>query len=148
MLSENDLNNYAQEYDRLEAIRSSSEDLREERTFDIASGGLVLSVGIFTYLTANGKVLPCKWMIIATMISFGMAIVLNYLSHYASVKMAEKCINTVNDNQDKDVPYNSKRLQARYSKYSLPVDIMNCIVLACTLLGIVLIVVYAIMFVI
>ena len=142
-----DFDYYDKEYDRLENIRSASEDLREERTFDIASGGLALSIGIFVYLTANEKPLQCKWIIILVMICFGLAIVLNYISHYESVRVMERNIGTVDKWKGKR-EYDAKKLQKRYDKRSCFLSLLNWVVFALTIIGVCFIVVYGIGFVI
>lgn len=146
-MDKKDIEYYEKEYDRLESIRSASEDLREERTFDIASGGLALSIGIFVYLTANEKPLQCKWIIILVMICFGLAIVLNYISHYESVRVMERNIGTVDKWKGKR-EYDAKKLQKRYDKRSCFLSLLNWVVFALTIIGVCFIVVYGIGFVI
>ncbi len=146
-MDEKDIEYYEKEYDRLESIRSASEDLREERTFDIASGGLALSIGIFVYLTANEKPLQCKCIIILVMICFGLAIVLNYISHYESVRVMERNIGTVDKWKGKR-EYDAKKLQKRYDKRSCFLSLLNWVVFALTIIGVCFIVVYGIGFVI
>ena len=147
-MDEKDIEYYEKEYDRLESIRSASEDLREERTFDIASGGLALSIGIFVYLTANEKPLQCKWIIILVMICFGLAIVLNYISHYESVRVMNKNQNAINEMKSNDREYDSNVLGDVYKKNERLLDVMNRLVFALTIIGVCLIVVYGIGFVI
>lgn len=147
IMDNKDFDYYDKEYDRLENIRSASEDLREERTFDIASGGLALSIGIFVYLTANEKPLQCKWIIILVMICFGLAIVLNYISHYESVRVMERNIGTVDKWKGKR-EYDAKKLQKRYDKRSCFLSLLNWVVFALTIIGVCFIVVYGIGFVI
>ena len=147
-MDEKDIEYYEKEYDRLESIRSASEDLREERTFDIASGGLALSIGIFVYLTANEKPLQCKWIIILVMICFGLAIVLNYISHYESVRVMNKNQNAINEMKSNDREYDSNVLGDVYKKNGRLLDVMNRLVFALTIIGVCLIVVYGIGFVI
>ena len=64
-MTENDNQQFNEEFDRIDAIRSASEDLREQRTFDIAVGGLTVPIGIFTYLVTHAEKIPSRWMIIA-----------------------------------------------------------------------------------
>ena len=138
---------YDKEFNRLESIRSASEDLKEERTFDIASGGLALSIGIFTYLSANGKPLPCKWMIILVMALFGVAIVVNYLSHHVSTRAMERNIELVNDRISNKIPYNHLELEEAYVRPNKKISIMNKIVFTLTFVGVVLVVVYGIIYI-
>ena len=138
---------YDKEFNRLESIRSASEDLKEERTFDIASGGLALSIGIFTYLSANGKPLPCKWMIILVMALFGVAIVVNYLSHHVSTRAMERNIELVNDRITKKIPYNHIELKEAYNRPNKRISIMNKFVFTFTLIGVVMVVLYGILYI-
>lgn len=147
-MDEKDIEYYEKEYDRLESIRSASEDLREERTFDIASGGLALSIGIFVYLSANGKELPCKWIIVAVMACFGLAIMINYISHYKSVRVMEKNAVVIDQMKRDGREYEADAIGVFYKKNSKSLDVMNCVVFALTLIGVCLVVIYGIAFVI
>lgn len=147
-MDKKDLEYYDKEYDRLESIRSASEDLREERTFDIASGGLALSIGIFAYLSANKKELPCEWIIVAVMICFGLAIMINYISHYISVRVMEKNVDAINKMKGDDREYDADAIDATYRNNSKLLEVMNCLVFALTLTGVCLVVIYGIAFVI
>lgn len=148
IMDNKDFDYYDKEYDRLESIRSASEDLREERTFDIASGGLALSIGIFAYLSANEKELPCEWIIVAVMVCFGLAIVINYISHYKSVRVMEKNVEVINTMKRDNQKYDADAIDATYRKNSKLLKVMNCLVFALTLTGVCLVVIYGIAFVI
>ncbi len=144
--NETDNEYYDREFNRLEDIRSESETLKENRTFDIASGGLALSIGIFTYLSTNDR-LEHKWIIISSMICLCLAIIVNYLSHYVSIGAMERNIDIVNALKTFRVPYNNDFLGMLYVTPRNTISFLNGIVLFLTIIGVVLIALYSILFI-
>ncbi len=136
---------YNQEFDRIGKLRDESETLREQRTFDIASGGLTVSIGIFTYLATHLEKVPSVWMIIAIMACFGLALLLNYFSHMLSVKCMEEIQKWINAHDKKK--YDAAEIQNKEDEICKYGPILNWIVTALIIVGIVLIVIYGIKYV-
>jgi len=142
-----DKQQYDAEFDRIDAIRSASEDLREQRTFDIAVGGLTVSIGIFTYLVTHAEKIPSRWMIIAIMACFGLAVVLNYYSHILSTRCMEKILKRINEHKKERDTFNAAKLQEEEAEICKFGTALNWVVSALILAGVVLIVIYGIKYV-
>ncbi len=138
---------FNEEFDRIDAIRSASEDLREQRTFDIAVGGLTVSIGIFTYLVTHVEKIPSRWMIIAIMACFGLAVVLNYYSHILSTRSMEKILKRINQHKKDGDTFNAKELQEEENECCKFGSFLNWIVSSLILVGVVMIVIYGIKYV-
>ena len=138
---------YDAEFDRIDAIRKESETLREQRTYDIAIGGLTVSIGIFTYLATHVEKIPAKWMIIAIMACFGIAVILNFISHILTSKRMVDILVWINNLKAKNKPYDAEEIQKYENtvcKYSAPV---NWIVTAFMMAGVMMIVIYGIKYI-
>ena len=138
---------FNEEFDRIDAIRSASEDLREQRTFDIAVGGLTVSIGIFTYLVTHSEKIPSRWMIIAIMACFGLAVVLNYYSHILSTRSMEKILKRINEHRKKGDTFNAAKLQEEETDICKFGTVLNWVVSTLILAGVVMIVIYGIKYV-
>ena len=140
-----DKEKFNEEFDRIGKLRDESETLREQRTFDIASGGLTVSIGIFTYLATHLEKVPSVWMIIAIMACFGLALLLNYFSHMLSVKCMEEIQKWINAHDKKK--YDAAEIQKKEDEICKYGPILNWIVTALIIVGIVMIVIYGIKYV-
>ena len=146
-MTNNNEQKFDAEFDRIDAIRSASEDLREQRTFDIAVGGLTVSIGIFTYLVTHAEKIPSRWMIIAIMACFGLAVVLNYYSHILSTRSMEKILRRINAHKKNGDIFNARDLQKEENDICRFGTVLNWVVSALILAGVVLIVIYGIKYV-
>lgn len=138
---------YDAEFDRIEAIRKETETLREQRTYDIAVGGLTVSIGIFTYLATHVEKIPAKWMIIAIMACFGLAVILNFFSHIFTAKWMTEILQEINTLKGDNKPYKAEDIQAFEDgkcKYSAPI---NWMVTALMMAGVMMIVIYGIKYI-
>ncbi len=138
---------YDAEFDRIEAIRKETETLREQRTYDIAVGGLTVSIGIFTYLATHVEKVPAKWMIIAIMACFALAVILNFFSHIFSAKWMTEILQEINKSKGDNILYKAEEIQNfenKKCKYSAP---FNWTVTALMMAGVALIVIYGIKYI-
>lgn len=138
---------YDAEFDRIEAIRKETETLREQRTYDIAVGGLTVSIGIFTYLATHVEKVPAKWMIIAIMACFALAVILNFYSHIVTAKRMTEILQEINNLKGKNEPYKSEDIQDFENKKCKYANPINWTVTALMMAGIVLIVIYGIKYI-
>lgn len=77
------------EHNRLEKIVTDSENLWEERTYQIAAGGLTLSFAVFSFLCGSGGVrFDCHMA--AIWVVFAGCLIANYVSNHIAVKDARK----------------------------------------------------------
>lgn len=117
---------YLKEHERLEAIISDSEDIWEERTYQIAAGGLSITFAIFSYL--SGKGLPLDWQMVLIWILYAFALLLNYVSHRISINDARKMQSLMKKRRDKGLPYNEEEMNKAYSKQGWLTILINWVV--------------------
>lgn len=117
---------YLKEHERLEAIISDSEDIWEERTYQIAAGGLSITFAIFTYLSGRGIKLDWQMVLIWSLYSF--ALLLNYASHRISIKDARKMQGLLKDRRDNGLPYDEDVMNNTYSTQGWMTTLINWIV--------------------
>lgn len=84
-----------EEYNRIESIRSDSEKIWEERTYQIAAGGLSLTFAIYSYLGSKYG-LEFDWTIGVIWSLYAICIVLNYVSHLVTATHCLKIQNALN----------------------------------------------------
>lgn len=118
-----DLEPYYKEHDRLEASISDSESIWEERTFQIAAGGLSLSFGAFSFLAGNGFCFDWKMALILGVYAF--CIVLNYHSHRLSIKHARKMQGYLQERRENSLPYEEKKIGEKYQKQDKLMNSIN-----------------------
>lgn len=128
----NDDEIYIKEHERLEAIVSDSEDIWEERTYQIAAGGLSITFTIFCYLAS--KKVPFDWQMILIWGLYAAALLLNYISHRISVNDARKMQAFLKQCRESGEPYNETALNEKYKKQGRLLTVINWIV-GLTLVG-------------
>ncbi len=117
---------YLKEHERLEAIISDSEDIWEERTYQIAAGGLSITFAIFTYLYSKGLKLDWQMVLIWGLYSF--ALLLNYVSHRISIYDARKMQGFLKKRRGDNLPYDEDEINRTYATQGLLTTIINWIV--------------------
>lgn len=128
----NDDDTYIKEHERLEAIVSDSEDIWEERTYQIAAGGLSITFTIFCYM-AN-KNISFDWQMILIWGLYAAALLLNYISHRVPVNDARKMQAFLKQCRESGEPYNETALNEKYKKQGRLLTVINWIV-GLTLVG-------------
>lgn len=117
---------YFKEHERLEAIISDSEDIWEERTYQIAAGGLSITFAVFTYLSGKGQELDWQMVLIWSLYAF--ALLLNYVSHRISIHDARKMQGFMKKRRDKGLSYNEDEMNKAYSKQGWLTTLINWVV--------------------
>lgn len=117
---------YLKEHERLEAIISDSEDIWEERTYQIAAGGLSITFAIFSYL--SGRDIKLDWQMILIWSLYAFALLLNYASHRISIHDARKMQGFMKKRRDKGLPYDEDEMNKAYSKQGWLTILINWIV--------------------
>ncbi len=101
----------------------------ENRTFEIASGGLVLSLTVLSFLSSKNK-LPVGWEWISVLILslFTISILLHYLSHFVSKHNAELLRDHVGNQIRSGANYNERNLNNVRIKQESFLRILNIVV--------------------
>ncbi len=125
-LQKNDDDTYIKEHERLEAIVSDSEDIWEERTYQIAAGGLSITFTIFCYLAS--KKVPFDWQIILIWGLYVAVLLLNYVSHRISICDARKMQAFLKRCREDGEPYNETAINEKYQKQGRLLTVLNWVV--------------------
>ena len=111
-LTKEDAEAYADEHRRLESIIQDSEIIWEDRTFQIAAGGLTLTFTVFSFLSTQG--VEFDWQIILIWIIYGLCILANYASHLFAVGTARKMQDLLGDRINLGKAYDHNDLNELY----------------------------------
>ena len=120
-LEDNDT--YVKEHERLESIISDSEEIWEERTFQIAAGGLSLTFAVFSFLA--GKDFCFDWQMVLIWGVYVLCIILNYASHRASISHAQKMQDYLKEQRSKGLSYDETKIRIVYAKQDKPIVFLN-----------------------
>ena len=123
---------YLKEHERLESIISDSENIWEERTYQIAAGGLSITFAIFTFLSDRGSELDWQMVLIWSLYSFSL--LMNFVSHRISIYDARKMQRFMKDRRDRGLPYDEDVMNKVYSDQGWLTSLINWIV-GLTLIG-------------
>ena len=119
---------YNEEHKRLENIIDKSENLWEDRTYQIAAGGLSLSFAVFSFLCGSKEVrfeyhMALIWGL------YALCLLVNYASHRLSIADARKMQEHLYKFRAKKIPYNEEALSNTYSKQGHVGRFLNIFVL-------------------
>lgn len=118
-----DQDTFIKEHKRLESIITDSESIWEERTFQIAAGGLSLTFAVFAFLAGKGQCF--NWQMALIWGVYVFCILLNYVSHRVSIKNARKMQGYLDTRLEEGANYDVKSIEKEYSKFDKPVDFLN-----------------------
>ena len=125
-MNKEDSDTYVKEHERLEGIISDSEEIWEERTFQIAAGGLSLTYAVFSFLA--GKGFCFDWQMALIWGVYVLCILLNYVSHRVSIRNAMKMQGYLEERLEKGAEYVVKEIEKEYSRLDKSVILLNGVV--------------------
>lgn len=117
---------FIEEHKRLESIISDSENIWEEHTYQIAAGGLSITFAIFTYLTSHG--VKFNWQMVVIWSLFAVSLILNYISHRISIRVARNHQRMFTDWRKDNKPFDEDIINTIYRKEDRVTNILNFIV--------------------
>ena len=120
-LSDDDMENYRGELDKLSAVFRSSDQRWEERVYQIAAGALSLCMAAFTFLAGMDKGFSLDWRGCMIMLVYVVVILINFMSQRLTVRNCEALMNKINDLVSLKIPFDRKALQESYDKKNLKV---------------------------
>ena len=136
-----DYEKFNEQLDRLDETIGASEDLIESRTFEIAAGGLTISLTILSllrdteYFPENGMILTCIiWGI------FTLSILLHYFSQFAAKRSSEEVSAIIHKKIKNREKYDSDELNMIQNQKIRIVSILNKITPFLLSLGIILLI--------
>lgn len=140
-LTDNSFDSYKEEYERLEALRDETENIWEERTYQMSVGGLSLTFAVFSFLMSGNDGIDFQWPMAVIWGVYTICLLINYLSHHISRRNFLKLQESLFDDREKGLEYDEKRLLERYEKTD-KVNVLNIITEVLLILNIISTVVY------
>lgn len=105
---------YKDEYNRLEQQREDSENIWEDRTYQLSAGGLTLTFAIFSFLMKQGDDIHFTWQMGVIWGIFTLCLVVNYISHRVSISNYVDYIEKLEDERNSGQKYDERVLTERY----------------------------------
>ena len=133
---------YEKEYNRLEALREDTETIWEDRTYQIAAGGLSLSFAVFSFLMGRDNGISFSWQIATIWFVFAACLIMNYISQRISVKHFEKLQQDLYDDRDHEVPYNEDAITKRNQESDRLPNFLNKLTQWLLIVNIILTIIY------
>lgn len=127
--SENDdgFDAYKEEHIRLGALKDASEDIWEDRTYQMSAGGLSLTFAVFSYLMGQENGVAFSWPMAAIWAGFVICLVVNYLSQRLSRHCFMKLQDALREDRENGLQYDEQRLIKRNKKYDRWTNILNIV---------------------
>lgn len=125
-MNEIDQEAFIKEHKRLAGIINDSECIWEERTFQIAAGGLSLTFAVFAFLAGKGQCF--NWQMVLIWGVYVLCILLNYVSHRVSIKNAIKMQGYLEKRLEEGAKYVVKEIEKEYSRLDKSVISLNGVV--------------------
>ena len=137
---------YMDEYKRLENLREDSENIWEERTYQLSAGGLSLTFAVFSFLIEKAENNHFKWPMGVIWSVYTFCLVVNYISHRISISNFSKYIKRLDDDRFSGKDYNERVLIERYQCGDRLVRILNTITEILLIFNVVFTIIYSFFF--
>lgn len=118
---------YEKEYNRLEVSREDTETIWEDRTYQIAAGGLSLSFTVFSFLMGREGGLAFSWQISVIWAVFAACLIINYLSQRISAKRFVKLQQDLYKDRNNKVSYDEDTIMKRNQESDRLPNFLNCL---------------------
>lgn len=118
---------YKDEINRLGALKDATEDIWEDRTYQMAAGGLSLTFAVFSFLMGKDNGIPFSWPMAVIWGGFVFCLVANYLSQHIAKNNFIKLQDELFDDREKQLPYDEKKLIERNRRYDQRMNLLNII---------------------
>ena len=141
-LTSDSFNAYKEEHERLEALRDETENIWEERTYQMSVGGLSLTFAVFSFLMSGYDGIDFQWPMAVIWGVFAFCLVINYSSQHISKCTFLKLQKSLFDDREKGLEYDENRLVERYEKTDIFLNFLNITTEFLLILNIIFTVVY------
>lgn len=115
-LSDDDMENYRGELDKLSAVFRSSDQRWEERVYQIAAGALSLCMAAFTFLAGMDKGFSLDWRGCMIMLVYVVVILINFMSQRLTVRNCQELMEDIGNDVSAGKPFDRKALQESYDE--------------------------------
>lgn len=133
---------YIDEHNRLGALKDDSEDLWEERTYQLSAGGLSLTFAVFSFLMSDDNGMPFHWQMAVIWGGYVFCLVANYLSQRISICNFKSLQKQLDQDRQKGVVYDENNLTKRNSRSDKLIIILNTLTEIILVINIIFTIVY------
>ncbi len=133
---------YINEHNRLGALKDDSEDLWEERTYQLSAGGLSLTFAVFSFLMSDDNGMPFHWQMAVIWGGYVFCLVANYLSQRISICNFKSLQKQLDQDRQKGVVYDENNLTKRNSRSDKFINILNTLTEIVLVINIIFTIVY------
>ena len=130
-----------EEHNRLGALKDESENIWEERTYQLSAGGLSITFAVFSFLMGRG--IDFQWPMALIWGGYVFCLIVNYLSQRVSAKHFEKQQVLLYEDRWKNIPYSEEKQVERYKRFDNRMRFFNVLTEIVLVLDIVLTIVYS-----
>ena len=116
---------YSDEHDRLEELIDASENIWEDRTYQIAAGGLTISFGVFSFLSENNVGFDWQMGLITGIYAF--CLLLNYISQRVAIKTFRESQDMLCNKRKNGEEYNEDEINCYYESKDKYLNLFNVI---------------------
>lgn len=133
---------YIEEHNRLGALRDDSENIWEERTYQLCAGALSLTFAVFSFLMSGDSGISFHWQMAVIWSGYVFCLILNYLSHRISICKFKNLQEKLDKDREDGIEYNEERLAKRNSDSDKSLNIINTITEVILVIDIIFTIVY------
>ena len=133
---------YIDEHNRLGALKDDSEDLWEERTYQLSAGGLSLTCAVFSFLMSDDNGMPFHWQMAVIWGGYVFCLMANYLSQRISICNFKSLQKQLDQDRQKGVVYDENNLTKRNSRSEKLINILNTLTEIVLVINIIFTIVY------
>ena len=116
---------YIDEHNRLGALKDESENIWEERTYQLSAGGLSLTFAVFSFLMSGDNGMPFHWQMAVIWGGYVFCLVANYISQRISICNFKSLQEQLYLDRRNGVAYDENNLANRNSKSDCLVNMLN-----------------------
>jgi len=123
-------------------LKDDSEDLWEERTYQLSAGGLSLTFAVFSFLMSDDNGMPFHWQMAVIWGGYVFCLVANYLSQRISICNFKSLQKQLDQDRQKGVVYDENNLTKRNSRSDKLINILNTLTEIVLVINIIFTIVY------
>ena len=136
---------YIDEHNRLGALKDESENIWEERTYQLSAGGLSLTFAVFSFLMSGDNGMSFHWQMAVIWGGYVFCLVANYISQRISIGNFKSLQEQLDKDRQKGVMYDENNLANRNSKSDCLVNMLNRLTEIILVINIIFTIVYTCM---
>lgn len=141
-LDDKSYESYIDEYKRLDKLRDDSENIWEERTYQLCAGGLSLTFAVFSFLMSKENGISFHWQMAAIWGGYVFCLVLNYLSHRISICKFKNLLEQLDNDRLAGFEYDEEKLAKRNAESDCQLNIINFITEVVLIVDIIFTIIY------